>query len=81
MKDFFERANSYIKSMDTTDISVLKFCLIAFGILIGLSVPKKSAKAVGIIAFIVFIVTYIPVMVDFLSGISEHKDDHSIKLS
>lgn len=81
MKDFLERANSYIKNMDTTDISVLKFCLIAFGILVGLCVPKKSAKAVGIAAFIVFIITYIPIMADFLSGMSEQKGDHSIKLS
>lgn len=81
MKELMERVNTYIKGMDTTDVSVLKFCLIALGILIGLAVPKKSAKAVGLIAFFVFVVTYIPLMTDFLSGMSKHKDDHSIKIS
>ncbi|MDO5573438.1 MAG: permease of phosphate ABC transporter [bacterium] len=81
MKELFDYANDYIKKMDAKDITLLKFCLLALGILIGIGVPKKFRKAVILISLLVFMMTYIPVMADFIGGLVEHSGSKSIKIS
>lgn len=81
MKELFDYANDYIKKMDTKDMALLKFCLLALGILIGIGVPKKFRKAVIFISLLVFVITYIPVMADFIGGLVERSGGKSIKLS
>lgn len=66
--------------MDAKDITLLKFCLLALGILIGIGVPKKFRKAVIAIALLVFVMTYIPVVADFLGGLVERSGSKSIKI-
>ena len=41
---------------------MLKFCLFSLGILAGMQIPKKDKKEAGILAFVVFVLTYIPLM-------------------
>ena len=81
MRALFEYANDYIKKMDAKDITLLKFCLLALGILIGIGVPKKFRKAVILIALLVFVITYIPVMADFFGGLVERSGSKSIKIA
>ena len=81
MKELFDYANDYIKKMDTKDMALLKFCLLALGILIGIGVPKNFRKAVIFISLLVFVITYIPVMADFIGGLVERSGGKSIKLS
>lgn len=44
------------------DFALLKLCMVAIGIMWGMTIPKKSQKTVGFIALIGFITSYIPLM-------------------
>lgn len=66
MKKLFTVADEYISNCTWKDISLLKLCLLALGLLIGCAVPQKHKKAVTCGAFLVFFTTYIPQMVKFI---------------
>lgn len=65
MKKLFANANEYLRRSDWKDLSALKLCLLALGILIGMYIPAAARTAVLVIAGIVFIVTYVPLMKKF----------------
>ena len=65
MNKLFECANQYLKESDWKDLALVKFCLCAIGIMIGLSVPKEKKKYPFILAGIIFVATYIPLMMKF----------------
>ena len=67
MKQIFACADRYIQSRDWKMLVFLKFCLCSMGILLGLSVPGRHKKTAGGFAAGVFLATYIPLMVDFLT--------------
>ena len=66
MKKLFDCANAYAKQSDWKDFALLKFCLCAMGVLIGLALPKKAKKPAAFTAMAVFTVTYIPLVTKFL---------------
>ena len=45
MNRLFDAANRYLKDCSWKDIAVLKFCLIALGVLLGIAVPARKKKA------------------------------------
>ena len=59
MKSLFSYADAYIKNCTWKDLALVKFCLCAIGVMIGLSVPKEKRK-------IPFLVTYFPLMGKFI---------------
>lgn len=65
MKKLFACADQFIKESDWKDLALVKFCLCAMGIMIGLCIPKEKKKYPFLMAFTVFLVTYIPLMVKF----------------
>ena len=65
MKRLLDFANQYITLLKWQHFSIIKFCLISLGILIGIFIPQEAQVAVGIVAGVIFIGTYIPVMVHF----------------
>lgn len=65
MKKLFDWGNAYIRECDWKDLALVKFCLCAMGVLIGLCVPEKKRKIPLILAGIVFLATSIPLMVKF----------------
>lgn len=66
MNKLFEYANQYVEESDWKNLALLKCCLCAIGVMIGVAIPKKHKEtAVGIAAG-VFTVTYIPLMGKFL---------------
>lgn len=65
MKKIFACADRYIKECDWKDLAMLKFCLCAIGVMLGLSIPKEKKKVPLIVAGIVFTVTYIPLMMKY----------------
>ena len=75
MKCLFSCANQYVKESDWKDFSLVKLCLCAIGVRIGLAVPKKKKKMPLLIAAIVFIATYIPLMTKFLRIVFRKEDD------
>ena len=78
MKKLFACADAYLASRDWKMVAVLKFCLLALGLLLGLllglCVPARHKKKAAIAGGIVFALTYIPLMTDFaLSAIKTLK--------
>lgn len=62
MKCIFTLADQYVEESDWRTIALLKICLCSVGIMIGLAVPRNKRKIPLIIAAVVFLVTYIPLM-------------------
>ena len=71
MKKVFDAANRYIETSDWKTLAVLKFCLIALGMMIGMAIKKEDRKPVFIGAITVFAVTYVPLMVKFYKVFTE----------
>ncbi len=67
MKRLFDCADRYVQSRDWKMIALLKFCLCAIGVLLGLAIPSKHKKTAIIGAVGVFLASYVPLMADFLS--------------
>ena len=42
MKKLFGYADKYVKQSDWKDLAMIKFCLAAMGVLIGISLPVKN---------------------------------------
>ena len=75
MKCLFSCANQYVKESDWKDFALVKLCLCAIGVMIGLAIPKKKKKMPLLIAAIVFIATYIPLMTKVLRIVFRKEDD------
>lgn len=62
MKRLLEIAHDYLDEMGVCDVAVLKICLLALGIILGIKLPKKWRKPALITAAIIFAATYIPMI-------------------
>ncbi len=71
MKKLFDAANRYLETSDWKIIAVLKFCLIALGMMIGMLVKPEHKKAVFLGALGTFLITYIPLMLKFYRVFTE----------
>ena len=65
MRNFFDLGNQYVKESDWKDLALIKFCLCAIGVILGVNVAPKYKKTVTVVAALVFVVTYIPLMGKF----------------
>ncbi len=74
MKKLFNYADKYIRRSTWKDFALLKFCLFAIGVLAGMQIPEKNQKTARIASAVVFTVTYIPLMMKFLSVIMERDE-------
>ncbi|MDO4500634.1 MAG: hypothetical protein Q4B60_05095 [Erysipelotrichaceae bacterium] len=66
MKYLLDLGNRYAKASTWLDFALVKFCLCAMGVIIGVLLPLSAKKAALIIAIIVFVITYIPLMYKLL---------------
>lgn len=62
MRSIFDLGNQYVKESDWKDLALIKFCLCAMGVILGVNVAPKHKKTVTIVAALVFVATYIPLM-------------------
>ncbi len=67
----FEAADQYIKESDWKTIALLKICLLALGVLIGMQVAKEKRKIVFGIGGLVFLATYVPLITKFVKIIMQ----------
>lgn len=74
MKKLFKCADRFVESSDWKDLAMLKFCLCAVGVLIGMSIPKERRKLPIVIASLVFLSTYIPLMGKFVKIVQAEKE-------
>ena len=73
MNKLFEDANQYVKESDWKDLSLIKFCLCAIGVIIGINIPQKYRKTATKVAAGIFVVTYVPLIVKFIKIIFRKK--------
>lgn len=66
MKKLFEYANIYAKQSTWKDFALVKFCLCAIGVIIGVLLPESFRTATLIIAGAIFVITYITLMIKFI---------------
>ena len=80
MKRIMKSVKKYIERVNIWDISFLKICLCAMGILIGLGVSENKKRSVGAAALFVFIATYIPLMAKYVGVVvgEKEQDEDSI---
>ncbi len=71
MKKLFDAANRYIETSDWKLIAVLKFCLIALGMMLGMLIRPRHKKTVFLGALGVFLLSYIPLMLKFYRVFTE----------
>ena len=75
MKKVFQAADRYIKTSDWKIIAAVKFCVMAFGIIIGMFVRKEHRRPVLLGAVSVLLLTYIPLMRRMVRFIRQEWDD------
>ena len=75
MKNLFSAADRYVLSCNWRDIAVLKFCLCALGVLVGLVIPARRRKCVVWAAGLVFAATYVPLLAKFLPTLQDEEND------
>lgn len=77
MKNLFSCADRYMEKANWKDLALMKLCLCSMGTIIGTSVCDKRKKTVKQSAKILFVITYIPLMIKasliFLEGKKEGK--------
>ena len=61
----FTYADQYLKQSSWKDLALVKFCLCAMGVLIGLAVPRSRRRQFAFGAAVVFLTTYLPLMSKF----------------
>ena len=66
MKKLFSAADAYIAKMNWKDLALVKLCLCAAGVMLGLADPKRVRKWAALGAVAVFVATYLPIMLKFL---------------
>jgi uncharacterized membrane protein len=64
---WYDSADRYMQNSDWKDFALLKFCLLALGVIAGLYVPEEKKRPVLIAAAALFFATYIPLMVKVFS--------------
>lgn len=73
MKSMVECADQYIRQCRVKDFTLLKICLCAIGIIIGLMIPEKKRKWPLAAAACIFVFSYILLMAEFVKIYMEGK--------
>lgn len=75
MSKLIELGNRYAKNSDWKDFALVKFCLCALGVLIGVSIPKKNKKITQAVAGTVYGATLFVLMRKVYGIYLEMKDE------
>ena len=69
-----KRADRYAAQSTWKDFALVKICLGALGVLIGLSVPARHRKGAGLLAVLAFLRTYALLLKRFLPFLTSPED-------
>ncbi len=75
MKRLFTSADEYLRKSDWKDLALIKFCLFSIGLLVGLQITEKCKKGVRVAASVVFVLTYVPLMVKYLGILTGKREE------
>ncbi len=67
-------ANKYVEKSDWKTMLLLKICLFSAGIIVGTTVTKKAKFLTLCICMVLFVITYIPLMIKFFNIYEENKN-------
>lgn len=73
MNKLLRCTDQYVKESTWKDLALIKLCLGSAGLLVGMATPKKAKKHMAFGAMIVFVATYVPLMLKFLGILLEDK--------
>lgn len=73
MKKLFSIADRYLQQSDWKTIALLKFCLLALGIVVGTQIPPKYKKTAVALGLPLFFVTYLPLMAKLIHVAAEEE--------
>lgn len=74
----FTYADRYLKQSSWKDLALVKFCLCAIGVLLGLAVPRSRRRQVAFGALVVFATTYVPLMAKFLHVVMQTRREEQL---
>lgn len=74
----FAYADRYLKQSNWKDLALIKFCLCAVGVLLGLAVPRSRRRQIGFAAVVVLISTYVPLMYKFLHVVVQARREEEL---
>lgn len=66
MKQLLDAADRCIAKLNWKDLALIKLCLCAAGVLMGLAAPRRYRKGWAFGAGALFALTYLPLMMKFL---------------
>lgn len=75
MKRLISYADRYMEKANWKDIALLKTSLCSLGIVIGASASEKTKKPLKDIAKVLFVITYIPIMIKAISVFLSERAD------
>lgn len=75
MKKLLEIGDLYASESTWKDFALVKLCLLALGVIIGMNAPKEYKKTITIASLLVFIATYIPLMSKLIKIATQEKSE------
>lgn len=73
----FAYADRYLQQSSWKDLALVKFCLCAVGVLLGLAVPRSRRRQIGFAA-VVLVSTYVPLMSKFLHVVVQARREEEL---
>lgn len=64
-------ANQWIKKSDWKDLALVKLCLCAMGVILGLTALRKNRKFALVVSIAIFVATWLPLMKKFVAVVGE----------
>ncbi len=75
IKRALDASDDYAKQSTWMDFALIKTCLCALGVMIGVSVPKESRKPVLGVAAVAYVATCAVIMAKFLPILKDHMEE------
>ncbi|MEG0780731.1 MAG: permease of phosphate ABC transporter [Oscillospiraceae bacterium] len=74
MKKLYALIDRCMDHCSWKDLGLIKVCMLALGILLGIALPKKAKRPMFWVAVVAFLATYVPLLVKFLPLLPAQKD-------
>lgn len=73
MKKITEKMHRYANTFTLLDWALIKFCLIALGVMLACLIPQEYHQIVFFIAVLVFVLSFLPLILRFIKVMNEHE--------
>jgi uncharacterized membrane protein YoaK (UPF0700 family) len=73
MKALLQTADRYLQESNWKDLALIKLCLFSVGTIVGMLLPQKYRKPALIVTLLLFLATYLPLMIRFVRMLTGKK--------